>query len=150
MLVSARVARDGQQAPRRQVARQHRRHAVDADSIAADRDMLAGAKTESLNWRNRSGEAVRRIADMDARAEAIAQERTRIGDKPDRLSQELSALEAGSLDLSEQARITASAEAAAETALRAAEAEAACVLACVSSWLMRSRSAAISRAMSPR
>ena len=94
-------------------------------SIAADRDMLAGAKTESLNWRNRSGEAVRRIADMDARADAIAQERTRIGDKPDRLSEELSALEVGSLDLSEQARVTASAEAAAETALRAAEVEAA-------------------------
>jgi chromosome segregation protein len=60
--------------------------------IAARRERRAAADAESRNWKARAGEAARRIADMDTRETALAEERAALADRPAALDAEIEGL----------------------------------------------------------
>jgi chromosome segregation protein len=107
-----------------------RRGAVaDARAVAAERERAAtaararitAAVAESRGWKQRAGEAVRRIADLDKRAAESARERDGIAGRPEGLSVEIDAVTATLLGAREDVDRTQQEERAAEQALRAAE-----------------------------
>lgn len=91
-------------------------------ALQADHGRLADIDAEGRRWRSRSGEAGKRLADMARREQAMAAERAALADQPDRLARQVAeqAAETGLLD--DRARTAHTAEGAAETALRTAEA----------------------------
>ncbi|HEY0270116.1 MAG TPA: chromosome segregation protein, partial [Sphingomonas sp.] len=90
--------------------------------LAADRDRRAAAAAEAEGWRARSGDAVRRIEEMSARAEAAAEDHAVLAATPAGLDARRAAAEAGQASAAVAARDTAAAEAVGEAALREAEA----------------------------
>ena len=60
------------------------RHALDAD-LARMRERAAAAATDIRNWKSRSGDATRRMAEIDKRETALQREREQIADKPQAL-----------------------------------------------------------------
>ncbi|MBB3924568.1 chromosome segregation protein [Sphingobium jiangsuense] len=91
-------------------------------ALDADRRRLGDAEGDIRRWRSRSGEAGKRLADMTARGQAIAEERAILAGRPEALAAEAQTLSAESLTLAERAREAQGEESAAEAALRRAEA----------------------------
>ena len=102
--------------------------------LAVGRERLAALKRDIRNWQSRSGDAARRLADMAARTEELAQDHAVIAAKPEgldreieqgegirnRLGRELTEAEAAMATLDIQARATDAALAAATEALASA------------------------------
>ena len=102
--------------------------------LAVGRERLSALRGDIRNWQSRSGDAARRLADMAARAEELAQDRAVIAAKPeglereieqgdgirDRLGRELTEAEAAMARLDAQARTADAALAAANEALSSA------------------------------
>jgi chromosome segregation protein len=57
--------------------------------LAVGRERLAALKGDIRNWQSRSGDAARRLADMAARADELAQDRAVIAAKPEGLEREI-------------------------------------------------------------
>lgn len=91
-------------------------------ALTSDRARLNDAEGEIRRWKGRSGEAGKRLADMAAREEEIAQERAALDGKPEMLAQDAEALEAESGALFARANEAQQRESAAEAALRDTEA----------------------------
>lgn len=91
-------------------------------ALTADSERLAVADAEAKSWRNRAGEAARRITDMSAREIANKQELETLADRPDALATQIAAMETDAASLAETARITAEDQQNAEATLREAEA----------------------------
>ncbi len=103
-------------------------------ALAVGRERLAALRSDIRNWQSRSGDAARRLADMAARAEELAQDRAVIAAKPeglereieqgdhirDRLGRELTEAEAAMSTLDAQARTADAALTAANEALSSA------------------------------
>ncbi|MFV0624233.1 chromosome segregation protein SMC [Sphingomonas sp. ac-8] len=91
-------------------------------AAGAARSRIAAAAAESRGWKQRAGEAVRRIADLDRRAAEGARERDAIAGRPDALSAEIDAVTATLLGAREAVDSAQAQEQAADRALREAEA----------------------------
>jgi chromosome segregation protein len=94
-------------------------------AFAAIKERQAVCASEARSWKDRAGEAARRIGDMDKRGAALASELAQLTDAPERLAAAREALEA---QRSEQGEATAAAEAS-ERAAEAAVAQADAALA---------------------
>ena len=57
--------------------------------LAVGRERLAALRGDIRNWQSRSGDAARRLADMAARADELAQDRAVIAAKPEGLEREI-------------------------------------------------------------
>ena len=90
-------------------------------ALAALNERQAVVSAEIKGWKARAGEAARRVADMDKRAEALAAEATKLADLPERLAKERAAVEARQAELREQVKDAEARERTAEAALREAE-----------------------------
>jgi len=90
-------------------------------AIGQDRERLAASIAESKGWKNRAGEAARRIAEMDKRDADLAREAEALADKPALLAAEIVALEATHGVARAEAETMIAAEREAEIALRATE-----------------------------
>ncbi|MES2450525.1 MAG: chromosome segregation protein SMC [Pseudomonadota bacterium] len=90
-------------------------------AIGQDRERLAAGTAESKGWKNRAGEAARRIAEMDKREADLAQEATDLAGKPAVLAAEIAALEAAHGTARAEAETAMVAEREAEVALRLTE-----------------------------
>jgi len=91
-------------------------------ALEADRTRARAAKAEAAGWRNRAGEAAKRITEMARRlAEAEAEAET-LADTPGRLRATIAAAEAEGEATSAAATTAQAAERAAEDTLRKAEA----------------------------
>lgn len=90
--------------------------------LAADRDRLASAQGEARDWRTRAGEAAKRIVAMDRRAAEIAAEAATLADRPAALEQRIATLATAHDGDRAAADQLATAEAAAQAALHAADA----------------------------
>ncbi|WP_066649977.1 MULTISPECIES: chromosome segregation protein SMC [Sphingomonas] len=97
-----------------------RRAALDRE-LAADRDRLAQGQAEAKSWRARSGDAVRRIADMAKRAETLAEEAAILAVRPDILDRRIAEVDAEHAAARVDADTAQAAERAGEAALRTAE-----------------------------
>ncbi|MCM8729686.1 chromosome segregation protein SMC [Hephaestia sp. GCM10023244] len=62
-------------------------------TLAADREALTRARGEANDWKARAGDAARRIADMDKREKALAEEAEAIAGRPEKLLADIEALE---------------------------------------------------------
>ncbi|GAA0297335.1 chromosome segregation protein SMC [Sphingomonas oligophenolica] len=93
-------------------------------SIGQDRERLAAGVAESKGWKNRAGEAARRIAEMDRRDADLAREAAGLAEKPALLATEIAALETAHGTARAEAETMIAAEREAEAALRATEATA--------------------------
>ena len=89
--------------------------------IGQDRERLAASTAESKGWKNRAGEAARRIAEMDKRDGDLAREAEALAEKPAVLAAEIVALEATHGVARAEAETMIAAEREAEIALRATE-----------------------------
>ncbi|WP_288936499.1 AAA family ATPase [uncultured Sphingomonas sp.] len=87
----------------------------------AQRERLAAAQAESRGWRARAGEAARRIAEMDKRAAALAEEATAIDTRPVVLDAAIADEAAAHALARDEATRLAAAEAATEQAVRRIE-----------------------------
>lgn len=87
----------------------------------AQRERLAAAQAESRGWRARAGEAARRIAEMDKRAAALAEEATAIDSRPAVLDAAIADATAAHALARDEATRLAAAEAATEQAVRRTE-----------------------------
>ncbi|VVS98273.1 Chromosome partition protein Smc [Sphingomonas sp. EC-HK361] len=96
------------------------RAAIDR-GLTAQRERLAGAQVEAKSWRARAGDAARRIADMDKRAEELAREASALADRPGVLDADIARIAADHETARGAADDLAAAERAAESTLRAAE-----------------------------
>jgi chromosome segregation protein len=90
-------------------------------AVTAARARITAAAAESRGWKQRAGEAVRRIADLDKRAAESARERDGIAGRPDALSVEIDTVTATLLGAREAVERAQQEERAAEQALRKAE-----------------------------
>ncbi|MBB6124212.1 chromosome segregation protein SMC [Sphingobium subterraneum] len=90
-------------------------------ALASDRDRITAAEGEIKSWRARSGEAVRRVADMAARHEAMLVEQQTLRDRPAALDEDIAGLREESATLAAAAQAAQEEERAAEGALRQAE-----------------------------
>jgi chromosome segregation protein len=90
-------------------------------AVTAARARITAAAAESRGWKQRAGEAVRRIADLDKRAAESARERDGIAGRPDTLSVEIDTVTATLLGAREAVERAQQEERAAEQALRTAE-----------------------------
>ena len=91
-------------------------------ALDSDRRRLGDAEGDIRRWRSRSGEAGKRLADMTAREQAIAEERAILAGKPETMAAEMENLGTDSLSLADRAKEAQARESAAEAALRQAEA----------------------------
>jgi len=103
-------------------------------ALAVARERVSAQRADMRNWEARSGEAARRLSDMERRFEEIAEERAVIAAKPaalmreieggeavrQRLGQELATAEAAVAEASETMRVAETALAEANEALSAA------------------------------
>ncbi|WP_428631137.1 chromosome segregation SMC family protein [Sphingopyxis sp.] len=89
--------------------------------LAALSERQAVVTAEIKSWKARAGEAARRVAEMDKRADALAAEATKIADAPAQLAQQRAAAEAQQAGLREKVAAAEAQERAAEAALREAE-----------------------------
>ncbi|MDB5705237.1 MAG: chromosome segregation protein, partial [Sphingomonas bacterium] len=90
-------------------------------AIGQDRERLAASMAESKGWKNRAGEAARRIADMDKRDADLAREAEELAGKPAALAADIAALEGAHGTARAEAVTAMAAERAAEVALRLTE-----------------------------
>lgn len=90
-----------------------------ARSVSADRNRIEAAKQESRDWRQRSAEAEKRHEDMGARLAEAEAEVERLAGVPDRLTGQVSALEAEMAQSTREAEEAAQREREAEVELRA-------------------------------
>ena len=97
------------------------------------RERRAVAQAEIRGWQDRSGEAERRITDMNKRRAEIADEQEAMAGRPDSLATELARLENDKATLSEKLAELQVAERHREEALRALEGELAAAAEAVSS-----------------
>ena len=109
------------EAKRSGVAAAQAERATGERTIAADRERQAAARAEAANWRSRSGDALRRMADMEQRAVAIAEEQAALAMRPEQLAAAIGEVEAASDALRAEAARTREAEQQAEARLREAE-----------------------------
>ncbi|MDG5488632.1 AAA family ATPase [Sphingomonas sp. BGYR3] len=109
------------EARRADVALRRAERATLDQAMATDRNRIAAASAERQGWNARAGEAARRITDMDARAAALADERTAIADRPDALTAEIDALADAYLGIESAAVHARQHERDAEQALAAME-----------------------------
>ncbi|PAL22373.1 chromosome segregation protein SMC [Sphingopyxis sp. GW247-27LB] len=91
-------------------------------ALAALSERQAVVSAEIKSWKARAGEAARRVADMDKRADALAAEAAKLADLPDRLAADRAAAETRQAALREQVAEAETREREAEAALREAEA----------------------------
>ena len=89
--------------------------------IGQDRERLAACTAESRGWKNRAGEAARRIAEIDKRDADLASAADALAGKPAALADEIVALEASHAAARAEAETTIAAEREAEVALRLTE-----------------------------
>jgi chromosome segregation protein len=94
---------------------------LEADTARA-REAQIEAQAEIKGWRARAGEAARRIANMAERSRAIAAERDRVAARPAALADKISAAEAEQATLEQRLADALTAEAAATTRAREADA----------------------------
>ncbi|MBX9858665.1 MAG: chromosome segregation protein, partial [Sphingomonas sp.] len=97
-----------------------RRAALDRE-LATDRDRLAQGQAEAKSWRARSGDAVRRIADMAKRADALSEEAGILAVRPDILDRRIAEVEADHATARADADTAQAAERTGEATLRTAE-----------------------------
>ncbi|MPT46994.1 MAG: chromosome segregation protein SMC [Sphingobium sp.] len=90
-------------------------------AIEGDQRRLSDADEEIKRWKSRSGEAGKRLAEMNARTQALEEERAALSGQPDALAEQASALAQESAELQEQAKAAKAEESTAQTALRQAE-----------------------------
>jgi chromosome segregation protein len=90
-------------------------------AIGQDRERLAAGNAESKGWKNRAGEAARRIAEMDKRDADLAAEAETLAGKPAALAAEIAGLEQAHGTLRGEAETAMAAEREAEVALRLTE-----------------------------
>jgi chromosome segregation protein len=91
--------------------------------IGQERERRAVAQAEIRGWQERSGEAERRIAEMNKRSAEIAGELEAIAGKPDVIEHELAGLEAEKAMIADKLAALQAAEQVSEAALKALEAE---------------------------
>ncbi|MES2442063.1 MAG: chromosome segregation protein SMC [Pseudomonadota bacterium] len=89
--------------------------------IAQARERRAAADAEAKSWKSRAGEAARRSAEMDKRAEQIAEESAILASKPALLDQRIGEAEADSESSRAASAAAQAAEREAETVLRATD-----------------------------
>ncbi|MFA5988328.1 MAG: AAA family ATPase [Sphingomonas sp.] len=106
------------------VAERRAARAAQDHDLSASRARLAVAQAEIKGWRARSGEAVRRIADMAKRAGAMAEESAILSVRPALLDRDIAGQEALLAEVRVEAQAALAAEQAGEVALRAGEARA--------------------------
>ncbi|MFA6124346.1 chromosome segregation SMC family protein [Sphingomonas sp.] len=99
------------------------RAGLDRD-VGSARERVAGMSAEAKSWRARAGEAARRIAEMDKRDGDLAAEAQALVGRPEALAADIVALEEAHAAARAEADAAATAERAAEAALRATEAQA--------------------------
>ena len=114
-------------------------------AIASDRDRLATARAEAKSWQSRSGEAAKRLTEMEARAAAAQTEADSLADAPAKLAASITALEQENAALAVAASDAAAAERAGEAELRDHEAKLAQIGEALSS-AREARAGAMSRA----
>ncbi|MBN8846800.1 MULTISPECIES: chromosome segregation protein SMC [unclassified Sphingomonas] len=88
---------------------------------AVARERLAASQTETKSWKNRAGDAARRIADMAKREAEIAQDRETLAPRPAALAEEIATVAAEHDAARASAETLAAAEREAESALRRCE-----------------------------
>jgi chromosome segregation protein len=101
--------------------------------IGQERERRAVAQAEIRGWQERSGEAERRIAEMNKRSAEIAGELEAIAGKPDVLAHELAGLDAEKATIAERLAALQAAEQVSEAALKNLEADLASAAEAVSS-----------------
>ncbi len=90
--------------------------------LAQTRERRAVAMAEIRSWQERSGEAERRISEMNKRASEIVAEREAIAGRPDLLASEITTLQADKDQLGEKLAQLQVAETSSEAALKSLEA----------------------------
>ncbi|WP_394647280.1 chromosome segregation SMC family protein [uncultured Sphingomonas sp.] len=110
------------EAARAHVALARADRATQERMLADARARLAGAGDEAEGWRNRAGEAARRIADMGARAEALDTELAELEQRPATLDRDIAALAAQHAAAVTALDTAQAAERDADMALRTADA----------------------------
>ena len=90
--------------------------------LATIKERQAVAASEARSWKDRAGEAARRVGDMDKRAAALGKELAALASAPDRLAAARMALEAQRTDQSAATVTADAAERAADGAVQSAEA----------------------------
>ncbi len=90
-------------------------------AIGQDRERLAASTAESKGWKNRAGEAARRIAEMDKRDADLVREAEQLAEKPAQLAADIAALEGTHGAARAEAETAMVAEREAEVALRVTE-----------------------------
>lgn len=91
-------------------------------TFAAIKERQAVTASEARSWKDRAGEAARRVGDMDQRAAALAAERERLCEVPARLAAARIALDAQRSEQAAASTAAGVAERDAESAIEAAEA----------------------------
>ncbi|MGL5837650.1 MAG: chromosome segregation protein SMC [Sphingorhabdus sp.] len=102
-------------------------------TVGQQRERRAVAQAEIRGWQERSGEAERRIAEMNKRSAEIAGELEAIAGKPDTIAHELAELEADKASVAEKLAALQAAEQVSEAALKTLEADLASAVEAVSS-----------------
>ncbi|MBS0283972.1 MAG: chromosome segregation protein, partial [Proteobacteria bacterium] len=88
---------------------------------AVARERLAASQTETKSWKNRAGDAARRIADMAKREAEVAQDRETLAPRPAALAEEIATVAAEHDAARASAETLAAGEREAESALRRCE-----------------------------
>lgn len=111
----------GAEAKRSAVAAARAERAGIDQALAVNRERQASATADIRNWKARAGDAAKRIADMDKRGVALAEEAAVLAAKPDAIARQLSGAHAAAADARAAAEAGLAAEREAEAALRALE-----------------------------
>ena len=109
------------EAARARVAEARAARSAHERALDNDRDLRARADAEAKGWRQRAGDAARRIADMAKRGEALAEEAAVLAAKPAGIEARLEALAADHAHARDAAETAQAAERAAEARLRETE-----------------------------